>query len=739
MKKKLLEFIFFVVLITVMVMSLNMAVADSTAMDIEPVELLKYTFLIVLTAAILIRLPITLLAAAAILIGGGIYAYVYKLVIPIDVINYFGAFFRWLPQYVIGYEAFQMDYSLLFAILYIVLVTLVITLIVMNRKGYGFLIALGTGAFAFFWFIYVSKARLYLFTYLFAALILYSYNVYDRKKSEWVSAESKIDNYIEIKWVFNSLIIVLVSITIAQFAILDIKPVQWSWLSDRAVQVFPFIENWRNDNFDSNGFGFGSRYGIDAAGYKTRKLGGPVKLSEKIMLIVETNATDDIYLRGTVKDYYTGNSWKKTNKGRFEYQTDSNVPVTFAGVSTYRKEIKVSHQSLITATIFAPNTLYKVEHKTGRFFVDQDGEAAFPKVITKKDQYVVKSELPYIDINKLRKLEAGLVLETYRQLPDNITNRVKQLARDITSKYDNDYDKAKAIEKYLRTNYKYSLNPSEVPAGTEFVDYFLFEGKEGYCTYFATSMAVLLRAADIPCRYVEGFLAKYQSSATRNVPGTDAHAWVEVNFGPYGWLTFEATPAYPLIGYREQGQVSALPIPEPDANEPAATTSPINSPSRDRNLEIEDEEGTGAEIQQKKEISLTLRIILAIIAILILRIAYLLLKKAYIELMLKKSIGKQYSVKYFQDILRYLNKINIKMDHEETMREYWYKVKYVLDENYQNGDEIIRLLEKLRYGNELIADADRNMLEEYRKMLKKFVTARLGTIKAIISYYVIGL
>ncbi|MDF2532181.1 MAG: hypothetical protein K0Q65_1762, partial [Clostridia bacterium] len=214
MKKKLLEFIFFVVLITVMVMSLNMAVADSTAMDIKPVELLKYTFLIVLTAAILIRLPITLLAAAAILVGGGLYAYVYELVIPIDVINYFGSFFRWLPQYVIGYESFQMDFSLLFAILYIVLVTLVITLIVMNRKGYGFLIALGTGAFAFFWFIYVSKARLYLFTYLFAALILYSYNVYDRKKSEWISAESKIDHFIEIKWVFNSLIIVLVSITI---------------------------------------------------------------------------------------------------------------------------------------------------------------------------------------------------------------------------------------------------------------------------------------------------------------------------------------------------------------------------------------------------------------------------------------------------------------------------------------------------------------------------------------------
>ena len=44
MNKKLLEFIFFIVLIIVMVMSLNMAVADSTAMNIKTLEMLKYTF-----------------------------------------------------------------------------------------------------------------------------------------------------------------------------------------------------------------------------------------------------------------------------------------------------------------------------------------------------------------------------------------------------------------------------------------------------------------------------------------------------------------------------------------------------------------------------------------------------------------------------------------------------------------------------------------------------------------------
>ena len=121
------------------------------------------------------------------------------------------------------------------------------------------------------------------------------------------------------------------------------------------------------------------------------------------------------------------------------------------------------------------------------------------------------------------------------------------------------------------------------------------------------------------------------------------------------------------------------------------------------------------------------------------RAVYLLLKRALIELELRKSTGKQYSINYFKDILRYLKKINIRIDKEETMREFWKKVKSGLDESYHAGDEIIVLLEKLRYSNMLIEEHERKQLEEYRKMLKKFVTARLGAIKGIISYYVIGL
>jgi hypothetical protein len=154
---------------------------------------------------------------------------------------------------------------------------------------------------------------------------------------------------------------------------------------------------------------------------------------------------------------------------------------------------------------------------------------------------------------------------------------------------------------------------------------------------------------------------------------------------------------------------------------------------------MDDDEEGGSDVAQAKKVPLVLLILLAIIAVLLLRIAYLLLLSAYIELKLKKSTGKQYYVKYFQDILRDLKKLNVEMGKEETMREYWYKVKYALDEAYQDGDKIITLLERLRYSNEQIEESDRNQLEAYRRMIKTLVTTRLGKVKAFVSYYIIGL
>jgi hypothetical protein len=108
------------------------------------------------------------------------------------------------------------------------------------------------------------------------------------------------------------------------------------------------------------------------------------------------------------------------------------------------------------------------------------------------------------------------------------------------------FDRVNAIQEYLSGNYKYSLEVSEVPENTEFVDYFLFEGKKGYCTYFASAVTVMCRLAGIPARYVEGFNMeeKRDSYGRYEVRNSMAHAWTEVLVNPDEniWCIVDAVP-----------------------------------------------------------------------------------------------------------------------------------------------------------------------------------------------------
>lgn len=135
------------------------------------------------------------------------------------------------------------------------------------------------------------------------------------------------------------------------------------------------------------------------------------------------------------------------------------------------------------------------------------------------------------------------ITATYLQLP-KVDPRVPQFAAQITHQATNDFDKAAAIETYLRTRFGYTL---ELPRTTppDPIAHFLFERKQGHCEYFASSMAVMLRTLGIPSRVVNGFHSDEFNDLTGNyiVRAKDAHSWVEAYFPGYGWQTFDPTPA----------------------------------------------------------------------------------------------------------------------------------------------------------------------------------------------------
>ncbi|MDK8182670.1 transglutaminase domain-containing protein [Paenibacillus sp. UMB4589-SE434] len=132
----------------------------------------------------------------------------------------------------------------------------------------------------------------------------------------------------------------------------------------------------------------------------------------------------------------------------------------------------------------------------------------------------------------------------YTSLPQSTPDRVRKLANEILSPAAARYEQVKRVQHYLLSHYAYTKAETAVPPiGTDFVDQFLFEQRQGYCNHFSTAMAVLLRAEGIPARWVKGFApGQVEAPGQYVVQASAAHSWVEVYFPQVGWVAFEATP-----------------------------------------------------------------------------------------------------------------------------------------------------------------------------------------------------
>ncbi len=146
------------------------------------------------------------------------------------------------------------------------------------------------------------------------------------------------------------------------------------------------------------------------------------------------------------------------------------------------------------------------------------------------------------------------VNEQLLELPDGL-QRLGQLATQVAglaqgvSPPDDPQDQLRtlrAIESYLRNEdeFSYSLSAEVTDSSMDPVEDFLFNRKEGHCEYFASAMALMLRAVDIPSRLVSGFKGGDQNnlSGAFVVQDRHAHAWVEARVDGR-WLTYDPTPA----------------------------------------------------------------------------------------------------------------------------------------------------------------------------------------------------
>ena len=226
---------------------------------------------------------------------------------------------------------------------------------------------------------------------------------------------------------------------------------------------------------------------------------------------------------------------------------------------------------------------------TGQLPVYDDVEAVFSQErIAEGDSYAVTGLTSTASPDQLRAAGDAYprwVTERYLELPGTVTDRTRQLAADLAAGQGNAFDTAETVEDYVRSTIVYNEEIDPPPADQDVVDYVLFDSQEGYCEYYASAMAVLLRLQGIPARVVGGY---YPAPFDPEQGGylyreKNAHLWVEAFFPGYGWIPFEPTANREELSYGDLAapqEAPALPAPEPTPPPPEieATPPPLPAP-----------------------------------------------------------------------------------------------------------------------------------------------------------------
>jgi len=412
-------------------------------------------------------------------------------------------------------------------------------------------------AFLIYWYSHIDLAFTMLMLFLMLYLVLYSLKKYQLSKQIWTTEGADVQHNFYASWqktaVAYSLIIVVGAALIPQWNMF----LEWRWLETRLVNQFPVLMDLRGSIEHSRGFGASEYFSFTSTGFQDNPqvLGGPVQLSDRMVMTVE--APQPFYLRGNVKSFYKDNSWGHHEANTITQPIHLSLSPKAPGVINGDDvTLTITYKNFSSATIFSPYQPVRVDNQRyERVMVNDNYQLAFESGVFKNESYRLEVVIPSLEhTNGLEPV--SLLRSDYLQLPDTINQPVANLTETITGELTNDYDKAIALQNYLRQNHAYSLEVPHIPPGREFVDVFLFDTKEGYCTYFATALAVMLRLEGIPSRYVEGYLMPQDShDGIFEVRQKNAHAWVEAYFQGLGWVTLEPTPAYQVP---EQSQSTEL-------------------------------------------------------------------------------------------------------------------------------------------------------------------------------------
>lgn len=646
----------------------------------------------------------------------------------------------WYPEWVMGYELVQAAFFALFC--YVVQIVM--------EKDFRFKIAGILAVFSVLMYFLLAKKelpRLGVVFMLCYALMLYV---------EWTQVHWKKEKQKSVQ----AYMLWLMPFLVAYFGLMFLpkmpeEPYDWQIVKSVYGQLresfLKFSINYlRGDDED---------YDLSLSGFSERgRLEGRNEETQRELMVIESKSgrSFNLYLTGKVYDTFDGRQWEQksgdTMKGRY-----IDTAETLCAVKRYDEEyqtdylanldVKIRYQYFHSEFLFAPLKMSGAEQKFetldfreiggSLYFNGKNGygteyEVSFYQLNAGEDafrEFLEEASVPQEeDLDELLAVLEETTgerigkeeIQRYRQeIYDDyqesvvLTDGVEEYLQKITTGAESDVEMLMALETEL-ASFTYTRTPGELPetvdSSGEFLDYFLLESREGYCTYFATAFVLLARAEGLPARYVQGFCVPVGNRGETMVYSNMAHAWPEVYFEGIGWIPFEPTPGYSEMRYTtwatRRGRV--------DSTEEADAQS-VQSGENEGVFEQSDEEAWQEQQQaafgEKGRLKRFVRFFgLVVLWLLSAALLIFLLNRLLVRFRYRKM---DLTAKFRAEVernQRLLALMGIKRGQEETLKEFGKRAGAILDE--ENALQFLQSYEDFVYGDK---EVEQSMLDETKR------------------------
>jgi transglutaminase-like putative cysteine protease len=313
---------------------------------------------------------------------------------------------------------------------------------------------------------------------------------------------------------------------------------------------------------------------------------------ERRALTYTTESGRGEYLRLVSLDQFDGDKWFVRDQApNPENRPDEfgNPPGLSPEVERATETTRVMVANLDTAWLPLP---YPTRRVTGldRGWTWDDASLALSSSFGSSRHQEYEAESLVLSPTPEQLLEAGStvprsVADLAEIAQDDVPPIIEETARAVVGDAESIYEKALALQQYLRAgDFVYSEDaPVEEGydgTGLEVIATFLVV-KSGYCVHFASAMALMARSLGIPARVAVGFLPgerldeRLEGRAVYAATSHDLHAWPELYFDGIGWIPFEPTATRGVVPDYADTTVAGVPVPAPGSGDPVtAPTDP---------------------------------------------------------------------------------------------------------------------------------------------------------------------